>query len=167
LRPDGDTAPLIDRLGLTGAVRFVAGRSDAELATGYSQAACAVVPSLYEGFSLPAIEALACATPLVATSGGALPEVVGRDGECALVVPPCDAGALAIAIERLLDEPELAGRLATAGQRRVLTRYTWSATATATLAHYRELLDRRAAHGPVGPPGRPPVGADPSALAPC
>ncbi len=142
LRPDGDTAPLIDRLGLSGAVRFVAGRSDAELAAGYAQASCAVVPSLYEGFSLPAIEALACATPLVATSGGALPEVVGRDGECALVVPPGDPGALAIAIERLLDEPDLARRLAAAGKRRVLERFTWSATASATVEQYHELLAR-------------------------
>jgi glycosyltransferase involved in cell wall biosynthesis len=145
LRPDGATAPLIERLGLAGAVRFLAGRSDGELAAGYAEAACAVVPSLYEGFSLPAVEALACATPLVVTSGGALPEVVGADGDAALVVPPGDPGALALAIERLLDEPALGARLGGAGRRRVLRRYTWSATALATIEHYREVLARRGA----------------------
>ena len=66
----------------------------------------AVVPSLYEGFSLPAIEAMSCGVPVVATTGGALPEVVGSDGETGLLVPPDDPGALAAAIGRLLDDPE-------------------------------------------------------------
>jgi len=143
LRPDSETARLLARLDLAGAVEFVAGRSDEELAAGYATASCAVVPSLYEGFSLPAIEALACATPLVATTGGALPEVVGPDGGAALLVPPGDPGALAIALERLLDEPRLAARLGQSGRRRVLSRFTWRATAEATLAHYRQLLDSR------------------------
>ena len=68
----------------------------------------AVVPSLYEGFSLPAIEAMACGVPLVATTGGALPEVVGTDGETGLLVPPDDPGALAQAIGRLLDDDDAA-----------------------------------------------------------
>jgi glycosyltransferase involved in cell wall biosynthesis len=145
LRPDGTTAPLVDRLGLGGAVSFVAGRTDGELAEGYAQACCAVVPSLYEGFSLPAVEALACGTPLVATSGGALPEVLGRDGEPALLVPPGDPGALALALGRLLDEPGLAQRLADAGRRRVLRRYTWTATAASTLEQYTALVERHEA----------------------
>lgn len=144
LRPDGATAPMLERLGLGDAVRFVTGRSDAEMADGYASASCAAVPSLYEGFSLPAIEALACSTPLVATTGGALPEVLGADGQSALLVPPGDAGALAQAIGRVLDEPELAGRLGEAGRRRVLDRFTWRATASGTLEQYRQLL---AAHG--------------------
>ena len=64
----------------------------------------AVVPSLYEGFSLPAIEAMACGVPLVATTGGALPEVVGTDGETGLLVIPDDPEALAAAIGPLLDD---------------------------------------------------------------
>ncbi|HTW99974.1 MAG TPA: glycosyltransferase family 4 protein [Acidimicrobiales bacterium] len=143
LRSGGTTAPLIEQLGLGGAVSFVSGRSDAELAAGYAEAACAVVPSLYEGFSLPAVEALACAAPLVATSGGALPEVVGADGTSALVVPPGDPSALALALGRLLDEPELGARLGSAGRRRVLERFTWSATAAATLEEYRGLVAGR------------------------
>ena len=83
------------------------------------------MPSLYEGFSLPAIEAMACGVPLVATTGGALPEVVGPDGEAALTVPDQRPGALAIAISRLLDEPDLRVRIGEAGRHRVLDRFTW------------------------------------------
>ena len=73
----------------------VSGITDDELARLYGEAKVAVVPSLYEGFSLPAVEAMACGVPLVATTGGALPEVVGTDGETGLLVPPDDPGALA------------------------------------------------------------------------
>ena len=75
----------------------------------YAEAEVAVVPSLYEGFSLPAIEAMACGVPLVATTGGALPEVVGPDGEAGLLVPPNDPSALATAILRMLDDARAAG----------------------------------------------------------
>jgi glycosyltransferase involved in cell wall biosynthesis len=99
-----------------------------------------VVPSLYEGFSLPAIEAMACATPLVATTAGALPEVVGPDGVAALHVPPGDPEALAAAVGRILDDPELAARLGAAGRQRVLDRFTWRAVAEQTVAWYRSCL---------------------------
>ena len=97
-RPGGRVDRAIERLGLQGAVRCVSGITDAELAHQYGEAEVAVVPSLYEGFSLPAVEAMACGVPVVATTGGALPEVVGRDGETGLLVPPNDPGALAGAI---------------------------------------------------------------------
>ena len=100
-----------------------------------------MVPSLYEGFSLPAIEAMACGVALVATTGGALPEVVGTDGETGLLVPPDDPGALAQAIGRLLDDDELRARLGAAGRERVLGRFTWQVTAAGTAAQYRALLD--------------------------
>src|SRR6185436_13863123 len=89
-RSGGPVAEAIDRYNLHDAVRFVSGISDAELVHELRSAAAAVVPSLYEGFSLPAVEAMACGTPLVATTGGALPEVAGPDGEAALLVPPGD-----------------------------------------------------------------------------
>ena len=110
-------------------MRCVSGITDAELAHRYGEAEVAVVPSLYEGFSLPAIEAMACGVPVVATTGGALPEVVGRDGETGLLVPPDDPGALAAAIGRLLDDPALRARLGAAGRQRVLHRFTWQVTA--------------------------------------
>ena len=93
-KDEGPTARRIAELGLTEVVEFVSGVSDQRIVELYSESEIAVVPSLYEGFSLPAIEAMSCAVPLVATTGGALPEVVGNDG-AALLVPPGNAGELA------------------------------------------------------------------------
>jgi len=147
----GRVARTIDRLGLSRAVHCVTGISDDELAGMYAQAQVAVVPSLYEGFSLPAIEAMACGVPLVATTGGALPEVVGTDGETALLVTPDDAGALAAGIGRILDDDALAARLGEGGRQRVLGRFTWEATARGTAEQYRRLLeDHRRASNAVG-----------------
>ena len=127
----------IARFGLESAVRFVGGEPDRRLAERYAEACVAVVPSLYEGFSLPAIEAMACGVPLVATTGGALPEVVGPDGVAALAVPPGDPGALAAAVARILDGPGLARRLGTAGRARVLARFGGDRVAAATAGEYR------------------------------
>ena len=134
--------PAIARLGLEDAVRFVHGVSDERVVELYAEAQVAVVPSLYEGFSLPAVEAMACGVPLVATTGGALPEVVGGpDGGAALLVPPGDPGALAAALGRALDDAALRDRLGRGGRRRVLRRFTWRATAEGTAAQYHQLLD--------------------------
>jgi glycosyltransferase involved in cell wall biosynthesis len=139
-RPGGAAAAAIDRLELAEVVRFVHGLPEPALVELFGSAQVAVVPSLYEGFSLPAIEAMACATPLVATTAGALPEVVGPDGVSALHVPPGDPEALAAAVGRLLDEPELAAALGTAGRARVVELFTWRAVAQATVAWYRRVL---------------------------
>ena len=125
------------RLGLSGAVHFRSGIDDAGLVRLYNEVALAVVPSLYEGFSLPAIEAMACGTPLLATTGGALPEVVGDGGH---LVPPNDPAALADALLLLLGNDELRARLGGAGRRRVLDRFTWRATAVGTAEQYEALL---------------------------
>jgi glycosyltransferase involved in cell wall biosynthesis len=95
---------------------------------------------LYEGFSLPAIEAMCAGTPLVATDGGALPEVTGRDGETVLQCPAGDVEALAAAIARGLDDPELRARVGAAGRRRVIDRWTWTKCAEQTVEQYREVL---------------------------
>jgi len=137
----GRVARAIERLGLASAVRCVTGISDDELACLYAEAEVAVVPSLYEGFSLPAIEAMACGVPLVATTGGALPEVVGRHGETGLLVTPDDPEALAGAIGQVLDDPALAERLGRGGRHRVLGRFTWAATAKGTAEQYQVVLD--------------------------
>jgi glycosyltransferase involved in cell wall biosynthesis len=105
-----------------------------------AQVAC--VPSLYEGFSLPAAEAMATGTPLVATTGGAIPEVAGPDGETCLAVPPGDAGALAAALGRLLGDAQLRARLGAAGRERVLARFTWAKAAEGTVAHYRAAIEQ-------------------------
>ncbi|HWG94784.1 MAG TPA: glycosyltransferase family 4 protein, partial [Mycobacteriales bacterium] len=130
----------VERLGLGDSVRFVSGLAESELVQLFGSAQVAVVPSLYEGFSLPAVEAMACETPLVASAAGALPEVVGVDGETALHVPPGDPEALAAAVGRLLDDPELAARIGAAGRARVVERYTWRAVAEATVRWYRTAL---------------------------
>jgi glycosyltransferase involved in cell wall biosynthesis len=136
----GRVARTIDRLGLGAVVRCESGISDDELAVLYAEAQVAVVPSLYEGFSLPAIEAMACGVPLVATTGGALPEVVGTDGETGLLVPPDDPEALAAGIRRIMDDEALASRLGQGGRARVLGRFTWEATARGTAEQYRAVL---------------------------
>ena len=141
LKEASPVAATIERLGLEGAVEFEAGISDERMVEMYAEAEVAVVPSLYEGFSLPAVEAMACGVPLVTTTGGALPEVVGADGEAGLLVAPGDPGALAHAIGRILDDPALAARLSAAGRARVLERFTWQACAKATAEHYRWTID--------------------------
>ncbi|MFF0445102.1 glycosyltransferase family 4 protein [Streptomyces sp. NPDC004609] len=141
---DGPVAQLIERYGLGGAVDFVKGISDGDLVDLVRGAQVACVPSLYEGFSLPAAEAMATGTPLVATTGGAIPEVTGADGETCLAVPPGDAGALASAIGRLLGDPELRARLGAAGRQRVLNRFTWAKAAQGTAELYRAAVSRAA-----------------------
>jgi glycosyltransferase involved in cell wall biosynthesis len=140
LREGSDIPRTLDRLGLTDAVRFEGGISHDRLVELYAEAEVAVVPSLYEGFSLPAIEAMACGVPLLATTGGALPEVVGTDGDTGRLVPPGDPGALAIALIDLLDDPAQRASLSAAGRRRVLERFTWRAAAEQTVEQYCILL---------------------------
>ncbi len=141
-KPGGAAEKAIDRLGLEGRVRFVTGISEAELVALFGSAQVGVVPSLYEGFSLPAVELLSCETPLVATTAGALPEVVGPDDQSALHVPPGDPEALAAAIGRLLDDPDLASRLGRAGRQRVIERFTWRAVARQTAQWYDRVVPR-------------------------
>ncbi|HZN15874.1 MAG TPA: glycosyltransferase family 4 protein [Acidimicrobiales bacterium] len=130
----------ISRLGLAHAVRFVSGVTDERIVELYASAEVAVVPSLYEGFSLPAVEAMACGVPLVGTTGGAVPEVIGQDGVTGLIVPPGDPSALAAAIVRALDDADLRARLGAAGRERVLDKFTWRKTAEGTVEQYRAAL---------------------------
>ena len=141
-RPESRVDATIERLGLSGAVTFVSGVTDERIVELYAEAELAVVPSLYEGFSLPAIEAMACGVPLVATTGGALPEVVGTGGDTGVLVPPGDPSALAIAIGTALESPRRRAELGEAGRRRVLDRFTWRATAEGTVDQYRLEVDR-------------------------
>lgn len=134
---NGSTARLIRELDLQDRVSFCSGLSREEVAAEYARASVAVVPSLYEGFGLPAVEAMACGRPLVATTGGALPEVVGDAGE---LVPPADADALAEATGRILRQPEYAGDLARRARQRVENSFTWDCAAEKMEAVYRGLL---------------------------
>jgi len=137
----GRVAKTLDRLGLNDIVTTISGVSDEELARLYGEAEVAIVPSLYEGFSLPAIEAMSCGVPVVATTGGALPEVVGTSGETGLLVEPNNPEALVDAVRLLLDDAELRERLGAAGRQRVIERFTWQVTARGTAACYDAILN--------------------------
>lgn len=128
-------------LGLSDVVEFVSGVSDERIVELYSEAELACVPSLYEGFSLPAIEAMSCSTPLIATTGGALPEVTGTHNETCFQVPPGDSDALAAMINTALSSPELRDRIGAAGRDRVVNHWSWRHTALKTIDQYRALLD--------------------------
>jgi glycosyltransferase involved in cell wall biosynthesis len=140
--PGGPTEKLIGELSLGERVRFVTGVSDTELAELVASTELAVVPSLYEGFSLPAVEHMASGTPLVASRTGALPEVTGA---AACLVAPGDAEELAAALRRLQDSPAERERLSAAALDRVQQRFAWSAVARATVAEYRRAIAGRAA----------------------
>jgi glycosyltransferase involved in cell wall biosynthesis len=134
----------IARLGIGERVTIVGRVSERELAGWYRRAQILVAPSLYEGFGLPVAEAMASGTAVIASDGGALPEVVAH-GETGVVVPAGDAAALADAIARLLDDPDRCREMGAAGHRRVLEMFTWSETALRTESLYRQVLARREA----------------------
>ena len=140
--PGGPTEKLIGELSLGDRVRFVTGISDTQLAELVASTEVAVVPSLYEGFSLPAVEHMASGTPLVASRTGALPEVTG---DTACLVTPGDAEDLAATLRRLQDSPAERERLAAAAFERVQQRFAWPAVARATVAEYRRAIAARAA----------------------
>ena len=142
LKPKGEAARLLDRLGLHDAVDLVSGVDDDELARLVGSAEIAVVPSMYEGFSLPAVEAMSSGCALVATRAGALPEVVGTDDSAARLVEPGDVDALAGAISALLADPAERDRLSKGGRQRVMERYSWAAVARRTVEVYEAAIAR-------------------------
>jgi glycosyltransferase involved in cell wall biosynthesis len=136
----GITEQLVDRLAIQDSVRFVSGVSEAELVELMGSAEVACVPSLYEGFSLPTAELMACATPLVVSRAGAIPEVVGPDGLCADLVTPGDVGELEQALARMLDDEERRTRMGAAGRKRVEEMFSWRAVAAAVARAYDEVI---------------------------
>ena len=136
----GASADLITSLGLSDCITYVSGVSDDRIVELYAESTLAVVPSLYEGFSLPSIEAMSTGICLVATTGGALPEVTGRDGDTVLSCPPGDADALAAALRRGLDDEQLRAKIGAAGRTRVVERWSWRHCASLTVDQYREVL---------------------------
>lgn len=141
MRPQDPARRTVARFGLEGAVTFTGSIDHDEVWRLYGSSEIAVVPSLYEGFSLPAVQAMASGLPLVCTTAGAIPEVAGPDGETALHVPPGDAAALAQGLKRALEDADLRTRLGTAGRQRVLERFTWKQMAIGTAEQYYRLLD--------------------------
>ena len=137
------TARLIEELGLNGSIRLTGRVPYEEIVSNYAETTVAVVPSLYEGFGLPAVEAMSCKVPVVCTRAGALPEVVGEDGSAGIVVPPGDPERLSMAIGELLDSPERRIAMGEAGRARVKRQFTWRRTAELSVKVYRELLAER------------------------
>jgi glycosyltransferase involved in cell wall biosynthesis len=137
----GHSMDLIESLGLKPYIDFVSGVPDERIVELYAEAELAVVPSLYEGFSLPAIEAMSTGICLVATDGGALPEVTGQDGDTVLQCPAGNADALAATLRRGLDDAELRQRVGLAGRERVVSRWSWRHCAELTVDQYREVLE--------------------------
>ena len=130
-------ARLIRSLDIGHLITFTGRISHEEFVQQYAMATMAVVPSVYEGFGLPAGEAMACGVPVISTTGGALPEVVGDAG---LLVPPADSRALEQAIVTLLEDPGKAARLGSAGYKRVQQHLTWRAAAQSTVDAYRKVI---------------------------
>ena len=146
MRPEDPSRKTAARFGLgPEAVTFTGNISYEEMIRLYGTAELACVPSLYEGFSLPAIQAMSSGLPLVCTNAGAVPEVAGTHEETALIVEPGDPGALAGALKRVIEDPALGAKLAANARARVLDRFTWAAMAKQTAEQYRILIDEYAA----------------------
>lgn len=137
LKKGGDNENLCHELGIYESITQRDKLSIDEIRQLYSESCIAVVPSDYEGFGLPAGEAMACGIPVVSTDGGALPEVVGEAG---LTVPTRNPEALAEAIRTLLLNPELRASLGQKGLQRILNQFSWDNTASQTIAIYRERI---------------------------
>jgi len=132
------TQRLINTLGIRDHVKIIDEIDTPELVNQYRLATIVVIPSVYEGFGLPAAEAMACGAPVISTTAGALPEVVGDAG---VMVPPADVKALVHAISILLADPNKRLQLADAGRRRIVRMFNWKNTAKRTLDVYAEAIE--------------------------
>ena len=136
LNKEGATDKLIDQLGIRQKLIFLSRIETSEVVRHYAESTLVVVPSLYEGFGFPAGEAMACGVPVIATNGGALPEVVGDAG---ITVPVRDPDAIAAAVTRLLSDPAERDRLGRAGRERIVSRFSWQVAAKTMVETYREV----------------------------
>jgi len=134
---NGHSRRLIQQLGIGDLITYTGRISNDRFVRLYAKATAAVIPSVYEGFGLPVGEAMACGVPVISTTGGALPEVVGDAG---ILVPPADHHALADAILNILQQPHLAQKLSRAGYQRVQQHFTWMKAAQRTVNVYREAI---------------------------
>ena len=137
---EGPTAELLDDLNLLDRVSFIHDLSNEEVAEQYARATICVTPSLYEGFGLPAAEAMSCGAPVIVTDGGSLPEVVGDAG---VIVPKGDSAALARAIAALLEDPARRADLGAAARQRARKAFSWDRAAEAYEAVLRRAIARQ------------------------
>lgn len=137
LKEEGETQRHLESLGMQRYVSFVADLSTQQLVEEYAQASAVVCPSLYEGFGLPAAEAMACGCPVIATNGGALPEVLGDAG---IVVPTADSDAIASALMTLFENTNFATHLGQRARRHIQRKFSWSEVATQLSHYYTDIL---------------------------
>jgi len=134
-KPGGDTERLVADLGLEARVQWIRNADHPAIVRLYAESTLAVVPSLYEGFGLPAVEAMACGVPLISSDGGALAEVVGDGG---VVVPAGNVEALTRALDRLLSDPQARDALGKAARARVETHFSWDVCARRLVDYYQQ-----------------------------
>lgn len=139
LKDDGATIKRIKKLDLDGTVRFVSNVETEEIVQLYAEASVVAVPSVYEGFGLPAAEAMACGKAVVSTTGGALPEVVG---DCGVLVPTRDAIALRDAIKTLLLDDSRRKQLGRKARARIEASFSWQVAATQMESIYRQVTEQ-------------------------
>ncbi|MGV7929021.1 MAG: glycosyltransferase family 4 protein [Spirochaetota bacterium] len=130
----------IDRFGIQDRVTFTGKIPLEQLVELYSRTEVAVCPSLYEGFGFPAAEAMACEVPVIAATGGALPEVVGEHMKTGYLVPPRDPEALAKGIDYLIDNPDIRRKMGKDARKRVLATFTWENAAREMVKVYEEVI---------------------------
>lgn len=143
LKEDGTTKKLISNLNMEKHLRFVSGISTAEVVKLYAEASLVVVPSIYEGFGLPAGEAMACGLPVISTDGGALPEVVGN---CGIIVPTRNSPAIADAISGLLVNTHRQSQLGRMARSRIVELFSWKVAAQNMVELYSCLTGIKEAH---------------------
>ncbi|MBU2510260.1 glycosyltransferase family 4 protein [bacterium] len=136
-KPGGHTEKLIKRLGIESKVRFVNNLTTDDIRRHYAESTIAVIPSLYEGFGLPAGEAMSCGIPVISSNGGALPEIVGDAG---IVVQAGNKKALADAISDLLQHPQKREKLGLNGRKRILEKFSWDVAARKMTQYYMEVI---------------------------
>jgi len=137
----------MDKLGVTDAVTFRNQIETSELIELYRSATLVAVPSTYEGFGIPAAEAMSCGAPLVSTTAGALPEVVGDAG---ILIPPGDSTALTAAIAQLMESPAKRNEYSMLGRKRILEKFNWSNAARLSAEVYSEAIEAKRARTAAG-----------------
>lgn len=146
LKENGETQKELQALNLHDAVQFKSGISNQQLVEEYAQASIAIVPSLYEGFGLPAAEAMACAVPLICSDGGALPEVVG---DAARLVRAGNVDDLQTALHELLIGDKARAQLGTQGRAHILQQLSWDCVGKKMERFYYQVLQQQTQDHPV------------------
>ena len=138
-KKSSESAKAIKNLELENSIEFISGISNEQLVEEYARSEIAVCPSLYEGFGMPALEAMACGLPLVSTNGGALPEVIDGAG---IIVKAADSDALADAILQLIKSDEQKTKYRDLALTRVTRHFSWEKIASQYIDYYQQVISK-------------------------